>query len=121
MGPLQSHCWPVLTGHLPLLDYNGEVPVGADGSRKGQAVHIESKEARRVPPGRAMIDSCRTGSKRTPDGSSITARYNPANHSKAALVTPESALWGPHTPGESQGASSFRGRLSADASDCKSS
>ena len=33
-----------------------------------------------------------------PDGSSITARYNPANAGKVVLVTADAFLWGPHTP-----------------------
>ena len=33
-----------------------------------------------------------------PDGSAITARYNPANPKKVALVTTDARLWGPHTP-----------------------
>ena len=33
-----------------------------------------------------------------PNGSPITARYNPANSSNVALVTTDAGLWGPHTP-----------------------
>jgi hypothetical protein len=33
-----------------------------------------------------------------PDGSSITARYNPENTRKVVLVTEDAGLWGPHTP-----------------------
>jgi uncharacterized protein DUF3592 len=33
-----------------------------------------------------------------PDGSLISARYNPPNNKKVELLTPDAGLWGPHTP-----------------------